>query len=276
MKVILVLFAAICLQAGFDHVSCDWVLSWSDEFDGAAGSAPDASKWNYDIGNGNNGWDNEEKEYYTDSRQNSAQDGQGNLLITATKDGADQYTCYYGPCEYTSARLVTENKFTQTYGKFEARMKLPYGKGTWPAFWLLGANFGDVGWPACGEIDIMEMKGSQTDTILGSIHGPGYIGSDGIFTNYVLPSGSFSDDFHSFIVEWSANNVTFSVDQTGYFTQTPADLDAQGLPWVFDHPFFIITNFAVGGVMDGDPPEDGSVPFPQNVVIDYIRVYTWQ
>jgi len=274
----LALFAVIVTVTGFNLVSGEWVLSWSDEFEGEAGSAPDATKWTFDIGNGEDGWGNEEKEYYTDSRNNSALDGEGHLVITAIKDGADQYDCYNGPCGYTSARLKTETTFTQLYGKFEARIILPYGKGTFPAFWLLGDDFSGIGWPYCGEIDVMEMAGAINNTVIGSIHGPGYVDTDGVFllTYYELPSGSFSDGFHSFILEWSESTITLSVDDTTYFKQTTANFEAMELPWVFDHPFFMLINFAVGGVLDGDPPDDGSVPFPQNMVFDYVRVYSWQ
>src|SRR6266446_206717 len=243
-----------------------WSLVWSDEFDGPNGSAVDSGKWSFDIGG--NGWGNNELETYTTRTANAYRDG-GMLVIKALREtlkGSDGITR-----DYTSARLLTKNKFTQAYGRFEARIKIPYGQGIWPAFWMLGDNIGTVGWPTCGEIDIMENIGKEPSIVHGTFHGPGYSGAQGISAAYALPNGQkFSDDFHTFAVEWEPNVVRFYVDGLLYKTRTPADLPA-GKSWVFDHPFFIILNVAVGGGFPGNP--DATTVFPQRMVVDYVRVY---
>ena len=249
-----------------------WTLVWSDEFNGPAGSTLDSTKWAFETGNGSNGWGNHELEYYTNSTKNAAMDGAGNLVITAVKETlAPKYRCWYGQCQYTSARIKTQGKFEQAYGRFEARIKIPYGQGMWPAFWMLGNNIQTAGWPTCGEIDIMENIGREPNIVHGTIHGPGYSGANGIGAAYTLASGNFSDDFHVFAVEWEPNVIRWYVDGVLYQTRTPADLPA-GTTWVFDHPFFIILNSAVGGYWPGDP--DATTVFPQKMTIDYVRVYT--
>ena len=245
-----------------------WQLSWADDFNGPAGSAPDGSKWGYDIGGG--GWGNSEREYYTNSRANSALDGNGNLVITARKDDASGYQCWYGTCQYTSARLLTSGKFTQAYGRFEARIKIPRGQGMWPAFWMLGDNINSVGWPNSGEIDVMENIGREPAVVHGSMHGPGYSGAAGPTASYTLSSGAFADAFHVFAVDWTPTSITWSVDGNVYETRTPSDIG--GNTWVFNHPFFILLNVAVGGSWPGDP--DGSTQFPQQMVVDYVHVFT--
>jgi len=243
-----------------------WTLVWGDEFGGPNGASPDSTKWGYDVGG--NGWGNNELEYYTNRTQNAyVQDG--NLVIQARKEA---YTGSDGVSRnYTSARLLTAGTFSQAYGRFEARIKLPYGQGMWPAFWMLGNNISQVGWPQCGEIDIMENIGKEPSMIHGSIHGPGYTGGTGVSNSYTLPTGmQFADDFHVFAVEWQPSLVRFYVDSTLYATDTPASLPA-GSTWVFDHPFFIILNVAVGGDWPGPP--DSSTTFPQQMLVDYVRVY---
>ncbi len=240
-------------------------LTWADDFDGPAGRAPDPSKWGHDIGG--NGWGNNELQYYTDSTDNAALDGQGNLVITARKDGAAAHTCSYGPCQFTSARLSTARRFTQTYGRFEARIKVPRGRGMLPAFWLLGDDIHTVGWPANGEIDIMEYPGKDRGTIHGSVHGPGH--STG--GRYTVPGGhSVGDDFHTFTLDWTPDALAFSVDGVQYERITAVEA---GKGWVYNHPFFIVLNVAVGGKWPGTP--DGHINFPQEMVVDYVRVYTW-
>jgi beta-glucanase (GH16 family) len=247
-------------------------LVWSDEFDLPDGSAPDPSKWNYDLGGG--GWGNQELECYTNSPQNAFIQG-GNLVIqalnapnTVCKDSNNNTTIN----NYTSARLLTAGKFEQAYGRFEARIKIPYGQGMWPAFWLLGNNIGSVGWPTCGEIDIMENIGKERSTIHGSMHGPGTSGGENSQSAALaLPNGQrFSDDFHVFAIEWGASQVRFYVDNTLYETVNQSDVTASGR-WVFDHPFFIILNVAVGGGWPGSP--DATTVFPQQMLVDYVRVY---
>lgn len=255
-------------QASADPASQAAELVWSDEFNAGAGSGPDGSKWNIEV-NGDGGGNNE-RQYYTDSTDNLAHDGEGNMVITARKDDSGAHQCHYGTCEYTSGRMNTAGKFTQEYGRYEARIKIPTGKGVWPAFWMLGDNFGDVGWPASGEIDIMENVGHEPATVHGSLHGPGYSGGEGITGSYNHPEGwAFTDDFHTFAVEWSPEQITWSVDGVAYQTFTPADTG--GNEWVYDHPFFLILNVAVGGSWPGDP--DGSTSFPQEMKVDYVRVY---
>jgi len=242
-------------------------LVWSDEFNAPDGSAPDPKKWTYDIGG--KGWGNNELESYTGRRQNVAIQG-GNLVIQALKE------TYTGPDgvarDYTSARLKTQRLFTQKYGRIEARIKIPYGQGLWPAFWMLGDDIDRAGWPACGEIDIFENIGREPSIIHGTVHGPGYSGGKGISGAYALPGGyRFADGFHVFSVEWQPNQVTFLLDANAYKTVTPADLPP-GAKWVFDHPFFLILNLAVGGNVPASP--DISTDFPQRMLVDYVRVYS--
>ena len=247
-----------------------WTLVWSDEFDGANGSLPDATKWKFDIGVGEDGWGNNELEYYTSRTQNAyLQDG--TLVIQALKG---TYTDQDGIArDYTSARLKTAGRYQLTYGRVEARIKIPYGQGLWPAFWMLGNDFGQVDWPFCGEIDIMENIGREPSTVHGTIHGPGYSDS-GLTGAYTLPgSQRFADAFHVFAVEWEQSKIRFYVDSILYQTVTPADLPA-GTTWVFDHPFFILLNVAVGGDWPGSP--DASTVFPQTMTVDYVRVYQWK
>ncbi|WNI19062.1 ricin-type beta-trefoil lectin domain protein [Actinacidiphila sp. ITFR-21] len=242
--------------------------TFTDDFDGAAGSAVDSSKWGYETGDN---VDNHEREYYTSGNHNAALDGQGDLVIIARKENPADYQCWYGTCQYTSARLSTPQKFTQAYGHFETRMKLPRGQGMWPAFWMLGNDIGSVGWPTSGEIDIMENVGFEPGSVHGTIHGPGYSGSAGIGAGYTLPNGaSFSDAFHTFAVDWTPGSIAWSVDGHVYETRTPADLN--GSRWVFDHPFYLLLNLAVGGYWPGDP--DGGTTFPQQLVVDYVHVTT--
>jgi len=239
---------------------------WSDEFAGPSGSAVDKSKWSFDIGG--KGWGNNELQTYT-SRTGNADIESGSLVISVlqeTYSGPDNITR-----NYTSARLLTKNKFTQKYGRFEARIKIPYGQGIWPAFWMLGDNIDSVHWPNCGEIDIMENIGKEPSIVHGTFHGPGYSGAGGITAAYQLPGRQkFSDDFHTFAVEWEPNVMRFFVDGLLYQTRTPADLPT-GTSWVFDHPFFIILNVAVGGGWPGNP--DATTVFPQRMLVDYVRVY---
>ncbi|MFD4585734.1 ricin-type beta-trefoil lectin domain protein [Streptomyces sp. NPDC058434] len=243
-------------------------VNFEDTFDGPAGSAVNGSKWQVETGDNVN---NHERQYYTAGNANAALNGQGQLVITARKENPGNYPCWYGRCEYTSARLNTAGRFTATYGHVEARLKVPRGQGMWPAFWMLGNDIGDVGWPASGEIDIMENVGFEPGTVHGTIHGPGYFGSGGIGAAYSLPNGqAFADAFHTFAVDWTPDSLTWSVDGNVYQRRTPADLG--GRQWVFDKPFFLILNLAVGGYWPGDP--DGSTVFPQQLVVDHVRVST--
>jgi beta-glucanase (GH16 family) len=246
-----------------------WTLSWSDEFDGAAGSGVDGTKWVADTGG--QGWGNREREYYTPGAENASLDGAGHLVITARPEPpGSSRQCWYGACQYTSARLKSSGRLESTYGRFEARIRIPRGQGLWPAFWLLGADVATAGWPACGEIDIMENVGREPAMVHGTMHGPGYSGGGGLTASYALATAAFADDFHVFAVEWTPGLVRWLVDEHEYHRSTPADLPA-GARWVFDHPFFILLNVAVGGTWPGDP--DTSTTFPQQMIVDYVRLY---
>jgi beta-glucanase (GH16 family) len=245
--------------------STTWTLTWSDEFNGSDGSLPDSAKWQMQMGGG--GWGNNELETYTARATNAAQRG-GNLEITAQKE---TYTGTDGIArDYTSARLQTKGLFEQKYGRFEARVKMPKGQGIWPAFWMLGNDIDTVGWPTCGEVDIMETVGKEISSNTGSLHGPGYSGGNPLNAKYTLPSGTFDADFHVFAVEWEPTTIRFYVDNTLYETRTTADVPA-GSRWVFDHPFFMLLNVAVGGNWPGSP--DATTVFPQKMYVDYVRVY---
>ncbi len=246
--------------------SSEWTLTWSDEFNGPNGSGVDASKWVTETGGG--GWGNDELEYYTSRPQNAClQDG--NLVIKVLQE---KYTGSDGATRnYTSARLKTLGKFSQAYGRFEARIKIPHGQGIWPAFWMMGDNIDKAGWPDGGEIDIMENIGKEPSLVHGTIHGPGYSGAKGIGSSYALPDKQpFADDFHVFAVEWEPEAIRFYVDKDLYATRTPTDLPP-GTKWVYDHPFFMLLNVAVGGNWPGGP--DASSVYPQTMLVDYVRVY---
>jgi beta-glucanase (GH16 family) len=248
-----------------------WKLTWSDEFDGPNGSAVDGSKWSYDVGG--SGWGNQELEYYTSGTSNAVIEN-GMLAITATQDGASSHSCWYGPCQYTSARINTAGKFAQQYGRFEARIQIPEGQGVWPAFWMLGQNIGNVGWPQCGEIDIMENIGRTPDSTYGTTHGPGPGNYPGAGLSGAFNGGQpMGNGFHVYATEWDAQAVKFIVDGSVYWTVTRAQLPA-GATWVWDQPFFVILNFAVGGGWPGNP--DGSTSFPKQMLVDYVRVYAAQ
>ena len=237
----------------------NWELTWSDEFNGNANTSPDNTKWTYDIGNG--GWGNAELEYYTNRADNVSTDGNGNLVITAKNES-------YGGSSYTSGRIKTQGLFSQAYGRFEARIKTPYGPGIWPAFWLLGEDVNSVGWPQCGEIDIMELRGQKPNIINGTVHGPGYSGGSAITKTYGLQNARFDTDYHIFAVEWSPEKLDFFVDDYLYQRITPSSVTGN---WVFNHPFHIILNVAVGGNYVGYPIT--TTPFPQKMYVDYVRVY---
>jgi beta-glucanase (GH16 family) len=251
-----------------------WTLEWSDEFDGKAGAPVDDRVWSYDTGDGcassNCGWGNQERESYSSSGENIALDGQGHLAIVARR-ATPGLTCYYGPCRYTSAKIKTQGKALARPGRVEARIRLPAGQGLWPAFWLLGSNLGTVPWPQCGELDVMENHGSASNQTSSAIHGPGYFGKTPFVGGHTLPQGTFGDDFHIFAVEWDSTQVQFFVDSAPPYTVTRTEVERYG-PWVFDQPFFVVLNLAVGGTFDGDPASDAI--FPATMLIDYVRAYT--
>lgn len=232
-------------------------LIWSEEFDYTG--LPDAEKWNMETGG--NGWGNNELQYYTNT-QNNAKVENGILTITAREETL-------GDRDYTSARITTQSKFDFKYGMIEARIKLPYGQGLWPAFWMLGANFSSVGWPQCGEIDIMEMVGGagKENTTHTTLHWDNNGDHAQYGESYSLSSGILADDFHIFSVEWDNQEIRGFIDDIQYFTAdiTPGQMSE------FHNNFFIILNVAVGGNWPGPP--DGTTTFPQTMQVDYIRVF---
>jgi beta-glucanase (GH16 family) len=265
-------FKAFLLTSFFVAISCSTdetqkvatftKLVMQDEFN--TDGAPDSAIWGFDLGTGNTltgaGWGNNELQYYTKRTENVKVEN-GYLLITAQKES-------YNGANYTSARLTTKGLFEQTYGRFEARIRLPYGQGMWPAFWLLGANLDEVGWPNSGEIDIMEYRGQEPTKVLGTVHGPGYSGETSITKSYSLFNDRFDTGFHIFGIEWGPKYINYYVDNVLYNQITPADVNGE---WVFDHPFYIVINLAVGGNFLGAP--NSETFFPQTMLVDYIRVY---
>lgn len=233
-------------------------LVMQDEFN--TDGAPNPSLWNYNIGTGQNGWGNNELQYYTDRPKNVTV-ANGYMIITAHRES-------FNGSQYTSARLLTKDKFEQAYGRFEARIRLPWGQGLWPAFWMLGADIDTNPWPGAGEIDIMELRGQNPATVLGTVHGPGYSGGQSISKSYTLKNGRFDTDFHIFGIEWTPDYVNFYVDDVLYNQITPADVPGE---WVFNKPFYILMNVAVGGNFVGPP--NAQTVFPQTMLVDYVRVY---
>jgi beta-glucanase (GH16 family) len=229
----------------------------------------DATKWVAETGG--HGWGNQELEYYTDRARNAHLSGDGALVIEAWRE------TFTGPDglarDYTSARLKTQERFEQAFGRFEARLQIPRGQGIWPAFWMLGADIDTRGWPDGGEIDVMENIGREPGTVHGTLHGPGYSGDESIGAAFSLPAGQhFADASHVFALEWDRDPpaIRWYVDGALYETRTPADLPA-GVRWVYDHPFFLILNVAVGGNFGGAVGADTT--FPQAMTVDYVRLY---
>jgi len=267
-KIVLRSLSILSLGIVFIFCSCDTDesqtvaqltnLVMADEF--STDGAPNSSMWNFEIGTGTNGWGNNELQYYTDRTENVKVEN-GFLLLNARQEA-------FGGSNYTSARITSQNKFEQQYGRFEARMRLPHGQGLWPAFWLLGNDCGANIWPNCGEIDIMEFRGQQPTVVHGSVHGPGYSAGNAVTKSYTLQDSRFDTEFHVFGIEWTPDYVNYYVDGDLYQQITKDDVPGQ---WVFDHPFYIIINLAVGGSFVGSPNADTS--FPQTMLVDYVRVY---
>lgn len=230
-------------------------LVWSDEFDFPADTPPDWQWWTHETGGG--GWSNGELQHYTAELANAAHDGAGNLVIRAQRH-ADRIT---------SARLVTKGKFEFRYGRIESRVFLPAGRGLWAAVWTLGADIDRNPWPGCGEIDVMEWVGADPDRVFGTLHCPAHSGRDGISGGY-RASEVLAGGYHVYAAEWSADRVTWSMDGQAYFQ---ASRHALGRSWVFDRPFFVLINLAVGGWLGGDIGRE--TRFPAEMKIDYIRVY---
>jgi beta-glucanase (GH16 family) len=251
-----------------------WVLVWSDEFNDPAGTPPNPNHWTHEIGdgtmNGIPGWGNGEFQFYTDDPANASTDGQGNLVISLRSTENDpSRICWYGTCRYTSARLISARKVEFQYGRIEARIQVPAGPaGLWPAFWMLGADIDEVGWPQSGEIDIMEYVSRFPNSVYGTIHGPGYSGGTAFGNTYTL-SEPVSANYHTFAVEWEPGEMRWYVDDIHYHTARPVDVAPN--PWVFEHPFYLILNMAIGGNFGG--AIDPAMTFPQELKIDYVRVY---
>jgi beta-glucanase (GH16 family) len=256
--IVLLLTAISCSTDETQTVANFQTLVIADEFN--TDGAPDSSMWTYDIGTGANGWGNNELQYYTDRTENVKVEN-GYLLITANQED-------FEGASYTSARIKTQNLFERAYGRFEARIRLPYGKGLWPAFWLLGNDCETNIWPQCGEIDIMEYLGDNPTTIFGTVHGPGYSGGEAVSKDYVLENDRYDTGFHVFGIEWGPDYINYYVDDALYQTITPQDVPGE---WVFNHPFYIILNVAVGGNFPGSP--NNETVFPQTMLVDYVRVY---
>lgn len=265
--VIALFFITSCSNNETQTVTTFQNLVWADEFD--VNGAPDTANWAFELGDGTAqgipGWGNNELQYYTDRSENVKVEN-GNLVITALREN-------YMGASYTSARVLTKGKYQTKYGRFEARIKLPWGKGLWPAFWLLGDdNNGSVVWPQIGEIDIMEYRGQEPTITHGTIHGPGYSGSNAVTKSYELTNDRFDTGFHVFGVEWGPNFINYYVDDVLYNQITPNDIPA-GTEWVFNNnEFYIILNVAVGGNFVGTAPDSNTV-FPQTMEVDYVRVY---
>jgi len=254
------LFTTVSVQAG-------WQLAWNDEFDG---TAVDPAKWTFDIGNGTDGWGNWEREFYT-SRTNNAYVADGALHIVARQES-------YGGFPYTSARMKTQDRFSKTYGRFEFRARLPQGLGFWPALWMLGTNITSVGWPACGEIDVMENRGSSSNQVGGALH---Y--SDPSNNNHLQQAQTYTvatsvTNFHTFAVEWATNSIKWIVDGTLVQTWTSWSSSTGPYPAPFNQPFFVIMNLAIGGGYLGYPSDaeiDANTVFPGEMQVDYVRVYEY-
>jgi beta-glucanase (GH16 family) len=263
--VVVALSGGLTVASRSDHA--DAATVWNDDFNGAAGTGVDSSKWSFDTGGG--GWGNQELEYYTSGTSNVAMDGQGHLVITARKGSGGHNDCWNGTCQFTSGRIQTAGKFTQQYGHIEARIQVPNGSGLWPAFWMLGGG----NWPTDGEIDIMEVVGRDPNRLYGTLHGPGYSGGSSLGGQLVSGSPWYAA-FHNYAVDWSANQIVWTVDGQEYFRATPASLQAAkgNVSWVYNHAFFIILNLAVGGNFGQGNP--AGLPAESKMLVDYVHVST--
>ncbi|PUA80362.1 glycoside hydrolase family 16 protein [Nocardioides currus] len=229
---------------------------WVQDFEGRDDQPPDSRVWTYDLGGG--GWGDGQRQVYTGDAANADLDGAGHLRITARREVDNTIT---------SARLTTRTSFATRYGRIEARIKVPGGRGTWPAFWMLGADIDEVGWPACGEIDVMEHVGTEPRRCCGTLHGPGYSGLAGGVGAAIDAGTDLSEDFHDYAVLWDESGITWLLDDREHHRLTRSDVPG---PWPFDHPFFLLVNLAIGGdwpELDTDTPD-----LPAVLLVDRISV----
>jgi beta-glucanase (GH16 family) len=249
-------------------------LLWAEEFNQTEGSAPNPEIWGRNIGDGSSygipGWGNNELQVYTEA--NAFVNAKGFLEIEARKisDGSAG-DAYYGPAQWTSARLVTKDKLQVQYGQIVIKAKVPQGKGLWPAFWMLGCRMDEQGWPLAGEIDIMEWVGKKPLEALGTLHGPGYFGDNGC-GGKLIATKDFSEDWHEFGISWKPDQISWQVDGETYFTATPDSVSPN--QWVFNQPFYFLLNLAVGGNLGG--PLDPELPDSNKLLVEYIRVYEYE
>ena len=258
----MILFFAICLITSCEDDETQNVTTFDNlvlEENFESGEI-DNSLWSFETGTGQNGWGNNELQYYTERPENVRVED-GKLVITARKES-------FQGSGYTSARMITKDKFDIKFGRIEARMKMPWGRGLWPAFWMLGANIDEVGWPQTGEIDIMEYRGQEPNIVHGSVHGPGYSAGNAITKSFELNNDRLATGFHTYGIEWNENYINFYIDDSLYNQIKPDDVTGE---WVFDKPFFMLVNMAVGGTFVGSPSNDTT--FPQTLEVDYIRVF---
>ncbi|WP_125776301.1 discoidin domain-containing protein [Antribacter gilvus] len=236
-------------------------LVWADEFNAPANAPADTARWTIDPGVPQNG----EEQYYTPSG-NGFHDGQGNFVLEARRQA-------YEGRQYTSHRMNTSGTFNTQYGRFETRVKVPEGRGLWPAFWMMGSDFLDGRpWPYNGEIDILEVLGQDTATAYSTLHAPAYNGAGGYGQSYGLPGGAkLSDGYHVWAAEWDSNGIRYFLDGREVFYASKATVESTRGPWIFDHDHYMILNLAVGGAWPGAP--DATTPFPSRMIVDYVRVY---
>lgn len=255
------LLLAGCVETPGNVWDPSWKKVWEDNFDGEANTPPNPEYWTHDVGG--DGWGNNQLEFNTDRVENSFHDGNGNLVIRAIRED-------YEGNSWTSARLITRDKFEHGFGRFEARIKFPAGQGLWPAFWLLGSDFPEVGWPTCGEIDIVEIRGERPNEVVTTVHGPGYSGGEGAGELTVLPGFTAADGFHVYAVEIDDEHLSWYIDEDLVHRVHPGNLP-EFTPWVFNKEFFMILNLAVGGNFLAQPTD--STPSPAEVTVDWVRVW---
>lgn len=236
-------------------------LVWAEEFTGPPGSLPDPRTWSAELGGG--GWGDNQLQHYTASADNGVIDERGRLAITARRSPPQGAV--------TSARLTTKGRLNLRYGRISARIKVPSGRGLWPAFWMLGSDIDDVGWPACGELDVMEHVGSRPTTVQGTVHGPGYAGLSGGVGRAHDAGVDLTADFHVYGVDWTPDRITWHLDGEPYGSVAPPDVPG---PWPFAHDFHLVVNLAVGGDWPGNEVETATLDaLPATMLVDWIRAY---